>query len=155
MLTFKRFVELAESYGADLQRWPKEPRAAAEALLAVSPEARRLLIDARSVDEAIEAHDNRVTPTDEEQRAAVARIRYGVKRELASASICARSEPSVGWISRWLDVGIPGNLRWSAVGGGIAVAVVVGLLIGWTEPTPAPKALLTMLQPAPMRIFEE
>jgi hypothetical protein len=49
-ITLKRFAGIVDAYGASPQRWPDDERAAAEALVAVSAEARALLADAAALD---------------------------------------------------------------------------------------------------------
>lgn len=54
-LTIDRVKELIAAYGGDPARWPDEERTAAEAVLEASPEARRLLEEARRIDAALAA----------------------------------------------------------------------------------------------------
>lgn len=49
-ITLERFAAIVDAYGASPMRWPVAERSAAEALLAVSAEARALLADARMLD---------------------------------------------------------------------------------------------------------
>lgn len=49
-ITLERFAAIVDAYGASPMRWPVDERGAAEALLAVSAEARALLADARMLD---------------------------------------------------------------------------------------------------------
>ncbi|CCD97061.1 conserved hypothetical protein [Bradyrhizobium sp. ORS 375] len=49
----REFEDLVDRLGEDVSRWPAEQRQAADALLASSPEARRLIADARLVREAL------------------------------------------------------------------------------------------------------
>ncbi len=51
----QRFEELLEAKGADLATWPERDRRAAEALLAVSAEARAALAQARALDDLLAA----------------------------------------------------------------------------------------------------
>ncbi|NNG03651.1 MAG: hypothetical protein HKM95_06060, partial [Inquilinus sp.] len=48
-----RFQTLLDAHGPDIARWPPEMRAEAEALLAVSEQARRALAEARLLDRAL------------------------------------------------------------------------------------------------------
>lgn len=49
-ITLERFAAIVDAYGASPMRWPVDERGPAEALLAVSAEARALLADARMLD---------------------------------------------------------------------------------------------------------
>jgi hypothetical protein len=65
-MNIARFRRLSQALGADLDRWPVAEREAAEALLARSDEARRLLNEARALDRwldqaAIEVDDATVS----------------------------------------------------------------------------------------------
>jgi len=50
-----RFRRIVEAWGASPRRWPPAERAAAEAFLAASPEAARLVEDAASLDTLLDA----------------------------------------------------------------------------------------------------
>ncbi|WP_298722570.1 hypothetical protein [uncultured Ferrovibrio sp.] len=49
-MNLDRFAILIEAYGTDPRRWPADERAAAQALLAASTEAQRLLREAEALD---------------------------------------------------------------------------------------------------------
>jgi hypothetical protein len=49
-LTLSRFRELAEAYGANVERWPEQERSGARALLARSEQARSVLGQEESLD---------------------------------------------------------------------------------------------------------
>ena len=49
MMTLNRFRTLADSYGADLQRWPERMRPQALVLLDSSGEAREIIARAKTV----------------------------------------------------------------------------------------------------------
>lgn len=142
MLTFERFEALAQSYGANLQRWPEEVRTEAQWLLVVSSQARRVLAEAQRLDDRIMAPAIRREPTPHEQVAALARLRSGVAARLA-ASV---SPPRV----QRTDAG------WGGFATAATVAVVLGVLIGTTHSHALPPTnMLAILQPAPMQIFEQ
>lgn len=94
MLTLKRFKALTDSYGADPERWPEAMRLDAEALLRASAEARRVLAQARALDEAIDASSTREEalrwPPGQDE-AALARLRARVAARLADSSHAAPS----------------------------------------------------------------
>lgn len=56
-MRYARLRRLAEAYGADLGRWPRSERAAAERLLARSPKARALLDEAGRLDGLLDRFD--------------------------------------------------------------------------------------------------
>src|SRR6185437_8024554 len=135
MLTLERFKALMDSYGAVPERWPDAVRPDAEALLRVSPEAQQLLAEARSLDEAIDAaneRENAVSWPPGEEAAALARLRAGVSARVARA-VAPQTGP--GWL-RWLRDGMLPVAQWSssarlagmAAAGGLIIAV--GLLLG-------------------------
>jgi anti-sigma factor RsiW len=67
-MTFERFKELLDAFGADLGRWPEAERASARALIARAPEAEAALAEARRLDALLDLYD---PPAD---RAAEARL---------------------------------------------------------------------------------
>jgi len=144
MLTLKRFVALAASYGADLGRWPEDMRDEADALLAASPEARMLLEEARTLDKAL------VGPAvwqHGEQEAALVRLRNGVEARIAGGAVPepARRPP------RRL------HLRWLGMATGSGLAIAAGLAIGVLDVPAAssPDIVQMMFQPAPIDILVE
>jgi len=158
MLSLRRFKWLADSYGADLQRWPQEERDDALALLGGSLEARELLAQARRLDEALEANARYDSPHRQVGRqAALDRLRSGVEARIAAA------EPrSAGWGSGWKMEAIGRLLQpdfsWVGVATGGGLAIAAGLLIGGfyaSAPPPASDALLSMLEPAPIHLLTE
>jgi hypothetical protein len=160
MLTLGRFRALAQSYGADLRRWPEEMRGEAEALLNVSGEARAVLDEARKLDAAIEAaglYEDAVLWPPGEQEAALARLRSGVAARIASSSTHGLAHRRSGRMSaasgRWAF--FPLHFHWVglATGGG---AILAGLLIGAMYASPsASDDVLTMLQPSPIHILAD
>lgn len=54
-MTSDRFVDLADTYGADLRRWPEGEREAGRALLTARPELNAVLQDAAALDDALDA----------------------------------------------------------------------------------------------------
>jgi hypothetical protein len=156
MLTLRRLAALAESYGADLRRWPPEQRDAAEALLADSAEARAVLETARTLDEAVaaaSAHADAVLLRPGEQDAALARLRAGVEARIAAAATPRRKGMRLAGIGQWL-VGL--DLRRAGVAAAGAGAIVAGFLIGGLSAAPpAPDSVLTTLQPAPILMLAD
>jgi hypothetical protein len=157
MLTLSRFRTLADSFGADLQRWPADLRNAAKSLVDASPEARAVLDAARRLDHAIAAasaqEDAGLWPPGEAD-AALARLRAGVAARLASSQ-SRRPAARLAELS-------PGRARWAlffhfrwlgfATGGGFAI--VAGLFVGsMYASAPASEDMLSVLQPAPIHIL--
>lgn len=62
-MDMKRFAELADAYGGDIERWPATERPAAQALAGSNPDAAAVLAEARRLD-AILADADQVAPSD-------------------------------------------------------------------------------------------
>lgn len=150
MMTRERFRALADSYGADLQRWPEELRPQAATLLESSPEAREIIATARELDEAIgaaaAAHSDSIWSGDRPE-AALARLRNGVAAQIrptanAAGAFSARTAPRrVGWL----------GLATAA-----SVAALAGLMLGIRYSPVAPQQdLLALLQPAPVQLLND
>ena len=117
-----RFRRLIEAYGADPTRWPDAERSRAEALLARSDRARRLLAEARALDALLLADAKPAA----DERLAAAVIDY------ATAASQERPLPQprefrLGW-------SLP-QLWPQALG--LAAAAVLGFVVGWTDLLPA------------------
>lgn len=159
MMTLRRFQALADSYGADLQRWPEAERDAARALLRLSPRAQSVLAAAQRLDAAIAAassQERAATWQPGEADAALARLRSGVASRIA-ASARRKSTARHGWTSATWQLGTrfsPAGVASVAASG--AIAITAGLLIGTlytVEPTP--DGLLATLQPTPIHLLED
>jgi hypothetical protein len=154
MLTITRFQVLAESYGADLQRWPRESRAEAERLLAVSSEARRVLAEARILDAAIMQASAQDQLSPAEQSAALERLKSAVANRLATSNARRMGVSFFGWMSGWFhEVATP---RRFGLASGVCATVIAGLVIGslYTG-APITTSVLTFLQPDPIPLFED
>jgi hypothetical protein len=157
MLTLGRFKAMAESYGADLQRWPEEVRGEAEALLTGSPQARAVLDQARALDTAIEAAGARADAAFwrlGEQDAALVRLRSRVAARIAASAGYRPPRQQMssarGQGGLWLQLG------WLGMATGSGVAIAAGLLIGaMYASAPEPDSVLTMLQAAPIHILAD
>jgi hypothetical protein len=153
MLTLRRFRELAESYGGDLQRWPQETRDGAQALLNVSSQARAFLDAERALDDAIaeaSARSDAAARRISEDDAALARLRSVVTARIAVSS--PRHHPA-HWHRaresfRRVNGVISSHLIWVGMATGSSLAIIVGFLIGALYASePASDAVLSMLQP--------
>jgi hypothetical protein len=155
MLTLRRFTAMADSYGADLQRWPDELRGEAEALLQVSAMARAHLEAALTLDRIIDAasadEDVRLWPAGEEG-AALARLRSGVAARIAAVPLRRPTSRRFQWALAIRERWRPGpELRWIGMATGGGFAIMAGLLLGSLYTTaPTSDTALSMLQPAPI-----
>lgn len=103
-MSVERFAAIVDAYGARADRWPVAERAAAEALVAASPEARRLLDAAAGLDRLLDA-----SPAQEPSRALrEAVLRAAPRRPLA--------RPSLGW--RGIAAALAASLLLGMVAGG-------------------------------------
>lgn len=103
--TLARFEALLDAYGAEPRRWPADRRAAAEALLARSPEARALQAAARRLDALLDAAPAAPAPA-----------------HLVGRVIAAAPRPRArrgGWLAAWLKPAA-----------GIVAAALLGLALG-------------------------
>lgn len=159
MMTLRRFRALADSYGADLQRWPETERDAARALLRRSPAAESALAAAQRLDAAIAAassQEHAATWQPGEADAALARLRSGVASGI-SASARRRPTAPRGWTLATLQHRVrfwPTGVASVAASG--AIAIMAGVLIGTLyNAEPPPDGLLATLQPTPIHLLED
>jgi hypothetical protein len=153
MLTLRRFTVLAESFGADLQRWPAETQGDAQALLAASAEARAVLDEARQLDEAIVAArrlEEAALWQPGEMDAALARLQSGVAGRIAPGMPRRRSvRERFGWAFSGGGSVLGAPVGWIGFAASGAVAVAAGLLIGsLSAAAPAPGDILAVFQAA-------
>ena len=157
MMTLRRFRALAQSYGAELHRWPREERGAAQALLESSEEARALLAQERSLDAAISAASPRGAQA---QDAALARLRSGVAARIATEDIRAQQPGGLfSWLLRGGQDFVSLRRRRLGLATSGALAIVAGLLIGamyGPAPASAPVGVVAaLLQPATLDILSD
>jgi len=157
MLSLKQFRSMADSYGADLRRWPEEIRDGARALCSTSAEARAILERARALDEAL-ATANAVEAaagTASAEEAALARIRARVRTRIAAGP------KADAWRSRWIALAFgpqarSSTLRWTGMAAAWSLAVAAGLLLGTLySPAPHTDNVIGLLQPVPIHLFAE
>jgi hypothetical protein len=159
MLTLRRFKELAEAYGADLEHWPVDRRAGAQILLQSSAEARAAIEKAAALDEVLMAGrlqaDGETWPGNELD-VSLARLRAGVAGQIATqnsrSAVPMKSRVSA-LAAMWLAYRRP--LELSAFG---ALAIVVGLWIGSMSaaamaPAGGSNAVMALLQPEPVHML--
>jgi len=173
MMTLRRFRALTQSYGAELQRWPKEERRAAEELLLSSQDARALIEVEKALDGAIaaaSAHEHSQRWSQGAEEAALARLRSGVANRIAEEQVRA---PHRGAPQRPAGAALRQLLGWLFEGGaelaslrrrrlGLAtsgaLAIVAGLLVGGMYSPASPPAggvLTALLQPATLEILAD
>jgi hypothetical protein len=145
---------LADSYGADLQRWPERSRRQALVLLDASSEAQAIIVQARELDEAIAsagaARDARLRGG-EGAGAALFRLHEKVSartRRAASAGAIVGDGFNASAASRYR----PQRVGWVGFATAAGLAVVAGLALGIFFSPAAPQQDLTaLLQPAPLQ----
>jgi hypothetical protein len=158
MMTLRRFRTLADSYGADLQRWPERVRKQALALRDSSAAAQAVISRARELDEAITAAG----------AARLERLRGGESTDAAlhrlheNVSARIRRPPSGGVTA--LD-GMrqhaairyrPQRVRWVGLATAAGLAVVAGLALGILyAPSSSQQDLTALLQPAPLQVLTD
>lgn len=159
-MKLERFKELTDSYGADLRRWPKAERDAANAVLEHSAQARLLLEAARTLDKALQE-----TAVDQdaghwsagELEAALVRLRIEVSRRISHA---APVEKPPAWRRAWVLLGTVDRQGSFQMAGArlmtsSAFAAAAGVLLGWLQ-TPQPALdWISILESAPFRMLTQ
>ena len=155
MMTLKRFRALAQSYGADLQRWPEQVRPQARALLDSSAEAHEVIAGARQLDEAIAAADAARSESfwsGDRPEAALVRLRNSVAARIGPAAAAAAA--------RGIHARVPRGARrrgaWIGLATAASLAVVAGIVLGVLySPTASQQDLLALLQPSPIQLLSD
>jgi hypothetical protein len=155
MMTLKRFTALADSYGADLQRWPERLRPRARALLDSSPEAQAIIAKARELDEAITAaaaaRSESLWSADRPE-AALVRLRNAVAAQITPASPAMTSGGSSIRTVRKSQR----RLGWISLATAASVAIVAGVALGiFYSQGPSSQDLLALLQPSPIQLLAD
>jgi hypothetical protein len=153
MMTLKRFRTLADSYGADLQRWPERLRPQARRLLESSAAAQEVMARAGELDEAIRvagvARSESVWSGDRPE-AALIRLRNGVGTRIAAATNTAQELQGRAARSG------PGRARWVGLATAASVAILAGVVLGIVySPTTSHQDLLAVLQPGPIQLLND
>lgn len=146
MMTLKRFQKLAQSYGADLRRWPEQLRPRARSLLESSAEARAIMAAAGKLDEAISAagsaRSERLWAGDPRE-AALVRLRNGVAARIGAAAAATNTAPAR-------------PVRWIGLATAASVAILAGVVLGIAySPVPPHQDLLAVLQPGPIQLLND
>lgn len=158
MMTLRRFRILADSYGADLQRWPERQRGQARALLESSAEARSVIARARELDKTIvaagAARDAQVW-TGESANRALHRLQSGVSARTRSADSGAAAGAHVMELHARPDSARQ-RTGWLGLATAAGLAVLAGLALGiFYAPSSPPQDLMALLQPAPLQLLTD
>ncbi len=111
------------TYGADLSRWPADRRAAAERLLAETPELAEVLAGARRLDEAFQAQNEEIDD---------------LRLVRLKAALRERAEATPPPRLRWIQVLFGADL--SALATGALAALSIAWLVQSARPEPPPAA---------------
>jgi hypothetical protein len=110
----ERLDELIDAYGADPVRWPAAERAAAQALLARTPDARTRLAEAAALDSRLDSWPGSVPALDPARLAAAASA-------VPQPRPLSRPRTAIRWTP----------FAWQGAAG-LAAAALAGFLIGWS-----------------------
>jgi hypothetical protein len=135
-MNIDRFKVLLDGYGADPARWPAAERAAAEAFARTSPEAASLIAAARALDRALECMPTAAPALDPVAVAAA-----------ASAAPQRRA-------SRPRRSGFGFGFAWPNFAG-LAAAMVVGFVVGWTGMIGPLDTAVALADASPLSTTEE
>ncbi|MFZ0550631.1 MAG: hypothetical protein WAU49_15825 [Steroidobacteraceae bacterium] len=153
MMTLKRLQKLADSYGADLRRWPQRLHPRARTLLESSAQAREIMAGASEIDQAIGAaaiaRSEDLWSRDRPE-AALARLRNGVAARIGRATSVA--DEALIRAAR----GGPGRVRWISLATAASVAILAGVVLGIVySPAASHQDLLALLQPGPIQLLND
>lgn len=122
-ITLERLAEIVGAYGASPPRWPGDERAAAEALLAASAEARALVADAARFDALLD-----MAPAEAPSEALVARLIAARPRALPAAPAPAPRKTFLrGFVEAVWPYGSP-----AFPAGALAASIMLGVTLGST-----------------------
>jgi hypothetical protein len=157
MMTLRRFRKLADSYGADLRRWPERLQAPARALLESSAEARRIMAAASELDAAITAAGNARSDSlwsGDRRAAALVRLRNSVSARIGPAG--AFGAMAADGIPARAARRAPRPVGWIGLASAASVAILAGVLLGIVYSPAAPhQDLLALLQPEPIQLLND
>lgn len=132
-VTLERLAGLIDAYGASSARWPADERVAAEALLAVSAEARALVEQAACFDRLLD-----MAPTAGASSAALIERLLAARPRAAATPAPARS----GFLRGLLDAVWPyGSPAFPA--GALAASIMLGVALGATFDISLPTTQMT------------
>lgn len=129
-MTLDRFTELLDRYGSQREQWPAPERAAAEHLLATSPEAATTLAHVKRIEALMQAHD----PGREVGQDALVRLSNSVLAKLPPMGM--RRRP---WWQAALDhlgTALGAGREWGPrLAVSVAAAAMLGMVTGGLLPT--------------------
>lgn len=157
MMTLRRFRALADSYGADLQRWPEALRGPARELLGTSAQAQGIIARARELDQAIAAagaeRDARIrggSRPDADLHRLRAAVALRIRRPVDAAVAASEELGSPPGRHR------PRRVRWVGLATAAGLAVLAGLALGILySPSAPPQDLTALLQAAPLQLLTD
>ncbi len=120
-ITLERLAGIVGAYGASPARWPGDERAAAEALLAASAEARALVADAARFDALLD-----MAPAEAPSEALVARLMAARPRAIPAAPAPAPRKTFLrGFVETVWPYGSP-----AFPAGALAASIMLGVTLG-------------------------
>jgi len=158
MMRLRRFRTLAESYGADLKRWPERLQREALVLLDSSAEARQIIARAGELDEAIaaaEAARHERFWSGDRADAALVRLRNRIAARTDPTMPVSASAVRGTHMRRAVRSG-PRRAGWIGLATAASVAILAGILLGIRySPVPSQQDLLALLQPSPIQLLTD
>ncbi|MEL6794755.1 MAG: hypothetical protein AAFP78_14945 [Pseudomonadota bacterium] len=139
VMTMETFEIAAARWGADVSIWPAEARASGEALLASSPEARRLSEELAAMEADLSFARDDPSPVSEALMSRVLADAASVAAARAPAG-ATTDEPHRGGL-----LSIFGGLSpiWRAAGA-CAASALVGVMVGYMSPAPIAEAATSL-----------
>ena len=150
-MTIERLREVLDAYGANPDRWPREERAAAQALLAESAEARRSRDASLQLDAILD-----LAPANESSPALLERIAAAAFQGAATETpVPSRfSRPSLRVLPARARENVPWHRpAWRYVGAALPLAAAAGLVL-WLLYRPAPIAPTASLAVAEIGVYD-
>lgn len=157
MMTLERFRTLADSYGADLRRWPERLRPQVLTLLESSAAARDVIAQAGALDQAIRAAESARSESlwsGDRPDAALVRLRNSVAARITAPA--AAGAIAAAKLPRNTAHRAPGRMRWISLATAASVAILAGMMLGVLySPVASQQDLLALLQPVPIQLLDD
>ncbi len=131
-LSVSKFSDLLDLHGSRFERWPREYRDAAQALVNRSPEALQAYHEALVLDDALDDCELEITSASLTRlgQAIGAAVTYSHQARPMAEEFLPRRKTT----RRWWSVGWFGELAWPQATALAAVASI-GIFVGWSAPT--------------------